>query len=63
LLRLFPAPPPPPLLDGDDFETCVNADAAADLAAGLDFGSLNTFPALLAAFAPVVSFVGFFAIF
>lgn len=37
------------------FGRCVNADAAADLAAALDFGSLSTLAAADAAFALVTS--------
>jgi hypothetical protein len=37
------------------FGRCVSADAAADFAAGLDFGSRNTCDAAVAAFALVTS--------
>ena len=44
------------------FGRCVSADAAADLAAGEDFGFLKTFPAADAAFALVTSPFFFLAI-
>lgn len=41
------------------FGRCVSAEAAADFAAGLDFGSRSTFEAAEAAFALVTSLLDF----